>query len=93
MSIQVSLSKNRGAQVRREKISTYHDKIFDEKNDSEAGPTKLCPIYGRYEVETFSFGRQYFIALHTNEYLYHFKFVDETTKTIQFFLNFELIDH
>lgn len=55
---------------------------------------KPCPIFGRYEVENFSFGRQYFINLLPNEYQYHFKLVDETTKTVmQLSVDVELIDH
>ena len=55
---------------------------------------KHCRIYGRYEVEKFSFGRQYFVTLYPNEYQYDFKLVDDTTKTvIGWVIDFELIDH
>lgn len=55
---------------------------------------KHCPIYGRYEVEKFKFGRQYFVALHPNEYQYQFKLVDDITKTVvRWVIDIELIDH
>ena len=55
---------------------------------------KPCPLYGRYDIDKFSFGRQYFITLEPNEYRYHFLMVDGATKaTAQIVVDFELTDH
>ena len=55
---------------------------------------KRCPIYGRYEVNKFSFGRQFFIGLIPNEYRFSFRLVDETTKTVMdAVFDFEIIEH
>lgn len=55
---------------------------------------KPCPIFGRYEIEKFTFGRQYFITLNPNEYQYQFKLVDEITKTVASLdVEFKIINH
>lgn len=55
---------------------------------------KPCPVYGRYDIEKFTFGRQYFVTLLPSVYQFHFKLVDEATKAVfQSVLDFELIDH
>ena len=55
---------------------------------------KPCPIYGRYDVEKFTFGRQFFLILSPCKYQIHFKLVDDETKAaITSVLDFEVFDH